>query len=404
MDAPTPPLQQQSKQATPWRLLALLMVMTSIGPATLNIMVPALPGLITRLGTDAGTVQLTLSLFLLSLASGQMMLGPLSDRFGRRPVVLGGLTLAMVASFAAIAAASIEALIAIRIVQAVGAATGVVMGRAIIRDLFERDRAAAMIGLVTTAMVIAPMVSPLIGGILDTAFGWEATFLFIALFGGAVLTWAYVVLPETRPEHVAHTPANLWQDTRALLGSAKFNAYVLAGALGSASFFTFLGGGPHVVVTLMGRTSAEYGLWFAVTSLGYMGGNFTASRLSQRFGVDAMIAAGIVFELIGAGLTAVLVASMPDAGPAIIFLPQMVISYGTGLLLPNSIAGAISVRPQAAGTAAGMTGFMQMAVGAASTQVVSILLAGAATAMPMAWMLVAMVVATGVAYGLLVRR
>ena len=403
MDAQTAPAEP-SKPVTPWRLLALLMAMTSIGPATLNILVPALPGLITQLATDAGTVQLTLSLFLLSLASAQLLLGPLSDRFGRRPVVLAGLALTVVASLTAIASTSIESLIGVRIVQAIGASTGIVIGRAIIRDLFERDRAAAMIGLVTTAMVIAPMISPLVGGILDTAFGWQSIFLFLALFSAAVLVWAFAVLPETRPTNVSHTPATLWLDTRALLGSAKFHGYVLAGALGSAPFFTFLGGGPHVVVTLMGRTSAEYGLWFAVTSLGYMSGNFTASRLSQRFGVDGMIVAGIGFEFVGATLTAVLVATLPDAGPAIIFLPQLVISYGNGLLLPNAIAGAVSVRPQAAGTASGMTGFTQMAIGAASTQVVSILLAHASTAMPMAWMLVVMVVATGVAYGALVRR
>jgi DHA1 family bicyclomycin/chloramphenicol resistance-like MFS transporter len=404
MDAQTSSPQTQSKQATPWRLLALLMAMTAIGPATLNILVPALPGLITRLATDTGSVQLTLSLYLLSLATAQLLLGPLSDRFGRRPVVLAGLALSVVASLAAIATSSIGALIGARIVQAVGASTGIVIGRAIIRDLYERDRAAAMIGLVTTAMVIAPMISPLIGGILDTAFGWEAIFLFIALFSGAVWLWAVAVLPETRLASAAQAPAMLWDETRALLGNAKFYGYVLCGALGSAPFFTYLGGGPHVVVTLMGRSSAEYGVWFAVTSLGYMSGNFTASRLSQRFGIDAMIVAGIVGELIGASLTAVLVATMLDAGPAIIFLPQLVIAYGNGLLLPNSVAGAVSVRPQAAGTAAGMTGFTQMAIGAASTQVVSILLAGATTAMPMAWMLVVMVVATGVTYLALVRR
>ena len=242
-----------------------------------------------------------------------------------------------------------------------------------------------MIGLVTTAMVIAPMVSPLIGGILDTAFGWEAIFLFIARSAARCCSGRPGAAGNAAGEHGAGARhAGRALDAR-LLGSAKFHGYVLCGALGSAPFFTFLGGGPHVVVTLMGRTSAEYGLWFALTSLGYMSGNFTASRLSQRFGVDAMIMAGIGFELIGASLTALLVATMPEAGPAIIFLPQLVISFGNGLLLPNAIAGAISVRPQAAGTAAGMTGFTQMAIGAASTQIVSILLAGASTAMPMAW-------------------
>ena len=380
------------------------MAMTAIGPTTLNILVPALPGLVTRLASDTGTVQLTLSLYLLSLAAAQLLLGPLSDRFGRRPVVLAGLTLNVLASLAAIAASSIDALIAARIVQAIGASTGIVIGRAIIRDLYERDRAAAMIGLVTTAMVIAPMVSPLVGGILDTAFGWEAIFMFISLFSAAVLLWALFVLPETQAASVAQAPVPLWDETRALLASAKFHGYVLCGALGSAPFFTFLGGGPHVVVTLMGRTSAEYGLWFAFTSLGYMSGNFSVSRLSLRFGVDAMIVAGMVFELIGASLTCVLVATMPEAGPAIIFLPQLVISYGNGLLLPNCIAGAVSVRPQAAGTASGMTGFTQMAVGAAATQVISMLLAGASTAMPMAWQMLAVAAAAGVAYAGLVRR
>jgi len=404
MDVQTSPAPTQDKQATPWRLLALLMAMTAIGPATLNIVVPALPGLVTKLASDTGTVQLTLTLYLLSLATAQLLLGPLSDRFGRRPVVLAGLVLNVAASLAAIATSSIGGLIAARVVQAIGASSGIVIGRAIIRDLYERDRAASMIGLVTTAVVIAPMIAPMVGGFLDTAFGWESIFLFIAAMSGLVLLWAALVLPETRPANVAHSSGMLIQEWRALIGNAKFHGYVLCGALGSASFFAFLGGGPYVVVTLMGRTSAEYGVWFAVTSLGYMAGNFTASRLSQRFGIDAMIVAGIVFQLIGASLTAVLVAGLPDAGPAIIFLPQLLISYGNGLLLPNSIAGAISVRPQAAGTAAGMTGFAQMAIGAAATQIVSMLLAGATTAMPMAWMLVIIVVTTWLAYAGLVRR
>ena len=380
------------------------MAMTAIGPATLNILVPALPGLITRLATDTHTVQLTLSLYLLSLATAQLVLGPLSDRFGRRPVVLAGLSLSIVASLAAIAASSIGALIAARIVQAAGASTGIVVGRAIIRDLFEREHAASMIGLVATAMVVAPMVAPLIGGILDTAFGWEAIFLFVALFSATVLLWALPVLPETRPQGAAQTLGKMGEDARALLGNAKFHGYVLCGALGSAPFFTFLGGGPHVVVTLMGRTSAEYGLWFAVTSLGYMSGNFTASRLSQRFGIDIMIAGGIGFEFAGVCLTGLLIVTLPDAGPAIIFLPQLLISYGNGLLLPNAIAGAVSIRPQAAGTAAGMTGFTQMAIGAISTQMVSALLAGAGSAMPMALQMLVIVLLAGVAFFGLVRR
>jgi DHA1 family bicyclomycin/chloramphenicol resistance-like MFS transporter len=395
---------KKPEQGTPWRLLALLMAMTAIGPATLNMMVPALPGLTRILESDSGTVQLTLSLFLLSLATAQLLLGPLSDRFGRRPVVLGGIAITVLASLAGMTASSIHALIAVRILQAIGAATGIVMSRAIIRDLFDRNRAAAMIGLVTTAMVIAPMVSPMIGGILDTTFGWEAIFLFITCFSAIVWVWAAATLPETRPAGVEHTPGAIAKDTRALLGNAKFLGYVLAAALGSAPFFTFLGGGPYIVVTMMGRASVEFGFWFALTSLGYMGGNFSVSRLSQRFGVDALIMAGIAIELVGAVLGIVLVAMLPDAGPVIIFVPQAIIAFGNGLMLPNAIAAAVSVRPQAAGTASGITGFTQMALGAAATQAASIMMSHVATPMPMAWMLTGLALLAAVVYRALARR
>ena len=258
----------------------------------------------------------------------------------------------VLASIATIAASSIGALIAARIIQAAGASTGIVVGRAIIRDLYDRDRAAGMIGLVTTAMVIAPMVAPMVGGFLDTAFGWEAIFLFITLLSGAVLLWAVLVLPETHHTGAASTTTEMWREWSALLGTPKFYAYVLAGALGSAPYFTFLGGGPHVVITLMGRSSAEYGLWFALSSFGYMMGNFTVSRLAHRVGLDAMIMAGLALGLVGAALTAVLFTVMPHGGPATVFLPQFIISYGNGLLLPNAIAGAVSLRPEAAGAAA----------------------------------------------------
>ena len=389
--------------ATNWRLLALLMLMTGVGPATLNIVVPALPTLVKALATDTATVQLTLSLYLFSFATAQLVLGPLSDRFGRRPVILAALALNMLVSFAAIAASSIHMLIVARILQAIGASGGVVISRAIIRDLYDRDRAAGMIGLVTTAMVIAPMVAPLIGGLLDTAFGWEAIFVAIALLASTAVIWAYFTLPETRPAAAPQSPGLLIDEWRRLLRHPRFYGYVLIGAFGSAPFFVFLGGAPHVVITLMGRSSAEYGLWFAVMSFGYMSGNFTVSRLSQRFGIDALIVAGLVVELIGCVVTVALIATFKNATPALIFLPQLVVSYGNGLLMANSISGAISIRPQAAGSASGMAGFVQMSVGAASTQIVSFLLVGAATGLPMAWMAVAAISLGCVAYVALVR-
>lgn len=396
--------KKNAATGTNWSLLALLMLMTGVGPATLNIVVPALPTLVKTLATDTATVQLTLSLYLLSFAAAQLVLGPLSDRFGRRPVILAAFALNTFVSFAAVGASSIGMLIVARILQAIGASGGVVISRAIIRDLYDRDRAAAMIGLVTTAMVLAPMVAPLIGGLLDTAFGWEAIFFAIALLALATLVWAFLMLPETRPAAAPQSPTVLFAEWGTLLRHPRFHGYSLIGALGSAPFFIVLGGSPHVVVGLMGRSSAEYGLWFAVMSLGYMSGNFTVSRLSQRFGIDALIVAGLVVEMIGGVMTVALLVIYENTTPAAVFLPQLVVSYGNGLLMANSIAGAISIRPQAAGSASGMMGFIQMAVGAASTQIVSLLLIGAATGLPMAWMVVAAIALACVAYVALVRR
>jgi DHA1 family bicyclomycin/chloramphenicol resistance-like MFS transporter len=390
---------------TPWGLLLLLMAMTAIGPTTLNILVPALPELTARLHSDIATVQLAISVYLLALATGQLVMGPLSDRFGRRPVLLAGLALTVAASLIAVAAATAASLILARILQALGASAGIVIGRAIIRDLFERDRAAAILGLVATVMVVVPTLGPLIGGLLDTAFGWEAIFLFTAVTSLIVFGWAAVTLPETRglnaPEGAG---AGFFRELAGLAVSGKFLGYVLAGAFGSSTFFAFLGGGPHVVVTLMGRSPAEYGVWFAISSVGYMAGNFGASRLSMRFGVDVLIWWGIAAEAVGVIAAIALAAFAHEFGPAIVFMPQMIISFGNGLLLPGAIAGAVSVRPQAAGTAAGITGCAQMALGAAATQYAGTLVADATSALPMALMMGGLVVVLAASFGGLVRR
>ncbi len=386
------------RTATPWALLSLLMAMTAIGPMALNILVPALPQLATKLATDTETVQLTVSLYLIGLASAQLVLGPLSDRFGRRPVVLAGLALAVLASAACIAVTSVASLVAFRILQAVGAAAGVVIGRAVIRDLFARDRAASMIGLVATVMVVAPMVAPLIGGILDAAFGWTSIFVFVTVLSAIVLCWAVLTLPETRVHDAAGDEGSFFSQTRRLAVSRSFLGYVLCAALGSSQFFIVLGGGPHAVVSIMGRAPAEYGVWFAVASFGYMAGNFAASRLAVQRGVDALIWWGICAEIGGAILSVIAVTVFPAGGPATIFLPQIAISFGNGLLLPNAIAGAISVRPQAAGTASGITGFVQMGLGAVAAQAMGHLLAHATTAMPMSLAILAAGIATASAY------
>jgi DHA1 family bicyclomycin/chloramphenicol resistance-like MFS transporter len=378
--------------------------MTAIGPTTLNILVPALPNLAVLLKTDAKTVQLAVSLYLVGLATAQLLAGPLSDRFGRRPVALGGLGLTAVMSLAALAVADVESLILVRVVQAIGAASGIVVARAIVRDLFERDRAAAMLGLVATAMVIAPTFGPLIGGLLEAAFGWQSIFLFVAAASLAALTWAAAVLPETRKRDIrAGHAGGLRADLAVLAVSASFHGYVLCAAFGSGTFFAFLGGGPHAVVTIMGRSPAEFGVWFALSSVGYMAGNFLTSRLSMRHGVDRMIRWGLAIEGLGAAGAALLGAFAPAWGPAIIFVPQLVMGFGNGVMLPNAIAGAASIRPQAAGTASGFLGCVQMTIGAAFVQLGGLVLANASTVLPMALLLGAIVTGFALAFFLLVR-
>jgi DHA1 family bicyclomycin/chloramphenicol resistance-like MFS transporter len=382
----------------PWRLLALLIAMTAVGPLSLNILTPAMPGLIVSFGAEAGTVQLTLSLYLLGMAISQLVLGPLSDRFGRRPVMLAGLVLTVITSFAALATTSIAGLIVARTAQAFGATTGIVIGRAVIRDLYDRDRAASMIGWVTMAMVVAPMIAPLIGGGLDTAIGWHAIFVFVGLFAAAVLAWAAIALPETRAVATGEGPGVLLKEASVLLTDRSFIGYVLVAAFNSAMFFTFIGGAPHVVVTIMHRSPAEYGVWFLILSLVYMAGNFAAGRWSAKYGVDAMIRAGVAMTVVGAAVGIVWVLLDPQGGPVVIFSPQMIIGFASGVMLPNAIAGAVSVRPQAAGAAAGITGFMQMGLGAITSQLIGHLLAGAATALPLAIIVLVLCVCALVAF------
>ena len=387
-----------------WRLLTLLIAITAVGPLSLNILAPAMPGLIGTLGAGAGTVQLTLSLFLLGMAISQLVLGTLSDRFGRRPVMLAGLALTVVASFAALATTSITGLIVARTCQAFGATAGIVIGRAVVRDLYDRDRAASMIGWVTMAMVVAPMIAPLIGGALDTALGWHAIFAFVGLFAAAILVWASFQLPETRKVATGEGFAHFLAASGSLLTDRAFLGYALVAAFNSAMFFTFIGGAPHVVVTIMHRSSAEYGIWFLAISLAYMAGNFAAGRWSAKYGVDVMIRAGVAVTVAGAAVGIIWVLLDPAGGPAVIMTPQMIIGFASGFMLPNALAGAVSVRPQAAGAAAGITGFMQMGLGAATSQLIGHLLDGAQTGLPLAAIVLVLCACSLVAFFALVRK
>jgi MFS transporter, DHA1 family, multidrug resistance protein len=401
VDAPAPKVRPHAALhddgRTPWRLLGLLMTMTAIGSMSLNILVPAVPRLADLFAADVEIIQLTISLYIVGLALAQLMSGPLSDRFGRRPVILSGFALATCAGLGAIVVTGASGLILMRVLQAIGGATGVAIGRAIIRDLFGRERSAQMLSMTASAMAVAPMVAPLIGGLLDVWFGWQAIFLFAASASLLVFGWTASTLPETRPERPAGQ-GGFFTDVRTLAFSRRYIGYVLNAALSCGAFFVFVGGGTHVVITMMHRTPTEYGAWFLAVSGGYIVGNIITSRLSVRYGVDKMLLWGNILELAGAAIGVVMMIYVDTFGLIAIVATPTLISIGNGILLPNAIAGAVSVRPLAAGTASGLLGCTQMLFGALMAQIAGHLVAGATTAWPIVVQMVLTTVACAVAY------
>ena len=366
----------------PIQFLAILVAVTALGPLSLNIFMPSMPGMVSYFATDAATVQLTLSLFLLGMAVSQLGYGPLSDRYGRKPLLLGGMTLFVAGSVLCLVATSIEMLIVGRLVQAVGGCAGMVISRAIIRDLYDRDDSASVIGYLTMAMVVAPMMAPALGGLLDDGLGWRTSFAFVAVAGALVLWQARQRLQETiKQRQPLPGIGGLLRGYRGLVRRPVFIAYACLTAFTSAGFFAFLGGAPYFVVEILNRPPTEYGLYFALGAVGYMSGNFTAGRISGRMGVDRMVLAGTLVTMMGGITLLVLVLSGAMTTPIALFAPMMVFAFGNGISIPNALAGAVSVDPQNAGAASGLSGFLQMALGAAATWLVGVIMVE--TAFPM---------------------
>jgi DHA1 family bicyclomycin/chloramphenicol resistance-like MFS transporter len=293
-------------------------------------------------------------------------MGPLSDRFGRRPVLLAGLCLMVAASVACIFAETLPQLIAARFLQALGGATGMVISRAIIRDLYARERVGAMISLVIAVMMIAQMLSPLTGGLLETAFGWRAIFYAITAASLGTAVAIAFLLPETRRDR---TEAGGFRgDVGSLLTSRAFLGYMLCQVLASQIIFAFAGGGPYLVVTQMGRTSAEYGAWFATTAFGYLIGNVFCVRFAPRHSLERLIWFGLALQLTGSALNLGWSLAGINQVPLWLFGTQMIVMFANAFVMSNSAAGAISVRPDAAGTASGAMGFLQMGVGSLVSQ------------------------------------
>ncbi len=352
--------------------MAILIALSAIGPMALNIFIPSMPGLQATFAVSYATAQLTLTLYLIGTAVCQLFYGPLSDRYGRRPVVIAGQGIFVIASLAAALAPNIEFLIAARGLQAVGGAAGIVISRAIVRDLYGREESASVLGYLTMAWVLAPMLAPTLGGYLDGLGGWALSFFFLAGAGALVWLAAMALLHETHGARV-ETPilTGLTASFGGLLAKPKFVAYTMILASSSSVFFSFLAGAPYISVTLLGLTPLDYGLWFILVSCGYMAGNGLSGRYSVRFGIDRMIGFGAGVCFAGCAIS-LLAFSLGALSAAALFLPMTLVALGNGLTLPNGIAGAMSIDPARAGTAAGLAGFLQMGLGALISQSVGL--------------------------------
>ena len=352
----------------PWKVLPLLVAMNGIAPISLYMLVPMLPLLAATFSQDISVAQMTVSLYMVGMALSQLVMGPLSDRFGRRPVLICCLGLVIVANIGCIFAETLPQLIAGRFIQAVGGAAGMVISRAIVRDIYDRDRVGGMISLVIAVMMIAQMLSPLAGGLLNTWFGWRSIFYVLAAVTTLTVVAIMLALPETRRIAPATDDSGFAKDIRALASSRAFIGYVLCQVLASSIIFTFAGAGPYVVVNQMGRSSAEYGAWFATSGFAYLVGNLCCVRFAPRHSLEKLIWFGLVMQLAGSFLNLLWGVMGLNQIPSWLFITHMIIMFGNAFTMSNSAAGALSIRPHVAGTASGMMGFLQMGFGSLCSQ------------------------------------
>ena len=371
----------------------LLTLVVAMGPMSTDLYLPSLPLLTRALETDVATVQLTLSVFLVGFALGQLVYGPLSDRFGRRPVLLAGITVFVVASVACAAAPSIEWLIAARFAQALGACAGPVLGRAVVRDIYGREGAARMLAYIGAAMALAPAIGPMIGGYLTVWSGWRANFVLLIGYGALAAAGVWFLLAETNP-HIGRVTGAA-QMLRNYIGFARhreYSGFLLCMAMNYAGLFAFISGSAFVFIEVFGLTPNLFGFCFAGAVSGFIVGAVISGRLVRRLGIRRMVRFGVAISaLSGVTMAGLVLGGLESVwsilGPMIVYL------FGTAFVLPNSMAGALGPFPDKAGAASALLGFIQMGFaalvgfavamtfdGSARPMAVAIALAGCATA------------------------
>jgi DHA1 family bicyclomycin/chloramphenicol resistance-like MFS transporter len=359
------------RTAKPAPSLALLAAVTATAFSALHLVVPVLPMLALVFGESPARTELVLTLYLAGIAAGQLVYGPVSDRFGRRPVLIAGLTMFFAGTVLCGVAWSLSVLILGRVFEGLGACAGIVLARAIIRDVYDRDAAARGIALVMMAMTLAPAVSPVLGAYLGEWLHWRAIFVLLGGAGAVVLLTTVARLPETNPAPVPLDLAGMGQTCLALLRSPPFLCFALCSACTSASWFTFCASAPHLLAHVMGEPPSTYGLMILLPMATYMLGNALAARFAPRIGSLRLMLLGVALSLaagVAMGLWCLVAVS-----PWALFVPITVSSIGNGLSQPPAMAAGLSLYPRMAGAASGLIGFLQMATAALGTFAVGLL-------------------------------
>lgn len=368
-DSHLPPRRFLDRRSPPHILT--LIALASVSGVALNIFLPSLPNMTTYFDTEYGLMQMAVAFYLAMNAVLQLIIGPISDRYGRRPVLLGGLAVFLLATLGCIWATNIWVFLAFRMLQAVVVVT-MALARATIRDMVPEREAASMIGYVTMGMAVAPMVGPAIGGALDAAFGWQASFWFLFGVGAFVLVLTWADQGETAPRRSGGF-AQQMRDSPELFRSPRFWGYAGTLGLASGAFFAYLGGGPYVGDQVFGMDPATFGIYFGAPAVGYFLGNFLSGRYSIRFGINWMVLTGCIICAAGITLNLALFA-LGFGTPFSFFALMSLMGLGNGMVIPNATAGALSVRPHLAGTASGLSGALMIGLGAALSAVAGVVL------------------------------
>ena len=370
-------------------LTALLALLTAVGPMSVDLYLPSLPELGRVFGASVPQVQLTLSGYLLCFAIGQIVFGPISDHVGRKPVLLAALSLYVAVCLSCMFATSIEMLIALRCLQALGVAGAPVLARAIVRDLYQGVRAGRELARMGSITALAPVVAPSLGGILQSTFGWRASFLGMAALGLCAIVLVIRLLPETMkqpPKHPMSLPSII-RGYGIFLRHRTFRIYLAIVSASYGGLFAWISGSSFVLQDLYGLSPLLFGLVFAAATLGYGLGTLLAARLVVRIGIDRTIVCGGV-ALAAGGLAMAAAIALGATSPAALAIPMALYLCGLGLAMPQSMAGALMPFPERAGAASSLLGFLQQATASAIGIVVGQMLGS--SALPLAAIIAAM--------------